>query len=405
MIKYRYKAFNKDGQIFSDTMVAETESVIAEKLKSIGLTVIFIKEDKGKGGVVDFFWSKVNKFKPSELNLVTRQFAVLQKAGVNIIASLNSMSEQSANKEFKLMIEEVTGEIKTGKSLSSALENYPRIFSPFYTNMLKAGEESGTLVDTFERLADLGEYEEKVRSQIKAATRYPVIVVCTITVAFLALTVLVVPRFATIYNSAGVSLPLPTLILIWINNAITHYWWLLIIILSSLGFGINKYINTKKGRYNWDNLKLKLPVFGPLLMKIILGRFAKISGTLMRTGVSIIRILDFSSAGVGNAVIAEAVEKIKTEVKEGKRMSAGMKSTGLFPPVVIQMVSVGEDAGKLDELLLHVSNYYEMEVNFTVENITALIEPMLLLVLGGGVLMMALGIFLPMWNMMSLFKK
>lgn len=405
MIKYHYKVVNKAGQLFSNNMIADSKSVVAEKLKNIGLTIIFIKEVTEKSGPGGFFLENFRKIKPSELNLITRQFAVLQKAGVNVILSLNSLYEQSVNKKFKEMILTIAEDIKSGNSLSCAFENYPRTFGPLYINMLKAGEEAGTLGDVFERLADLGEYEEKVRSQIVAATRYPVIVICTIILAFIVLTVLVVPRFANIYNSAGIELPLPTVILIGINNVLTHYWWLLIIVLSGIGFGLNKYINTKQGRYYWDSLKLKIPVLGPLMLKIIMGRFAKISGTLMRTGVPILRILDFSSAGAGNVVIAQAIEKIKTEVKEGNRMSGAMKATGYFPPVVVQMVSIGEDTGKLDELLLHVAGYYDGEVSYMVENITALIEPILLLVLGCGVLLMALGIFLPMWNMMSLFRK
>jgi len=405
MIKYQYKAINKEGQPFSENMVAESVNIVAEKLKSIGLTIIFIKESRSKNALGAFFFEKFNKIKPSELNLITRQFAVLHKAGVSLILSLNSMSEQSANQKFKEVAVGVINNIKNGKSLSSALEDYPKTFGPLYTNMLKAGEESGTLVEVFEKLADLGEYEEKVNSRIKIATRYPLIVVCAMMGAFLILNVLVVPRFASIYSSAGTELPLPTLILIGINTALTRYWWVMVIILGGLGFGINKYINSKKGRYQWDSVKLKIPVFGPLMVKIIMGRFAKITGSLIHTGVPILKILDFAVDGVGNVVIAEAIEKIKIEVQEGKRMSGGMKATGLFPPIVIQMVSVGEDTGKLEELLLHVSDYYDGEVNFMVENITSLIEPMLLLFLGCGVLLMALGIFLPMWNMMSLFKK
>ncbi|MEI8012414.1 MAG: type II secretion system F family protein [Candidatus Omnitrophota bacterium] len=405
MGKYKYKAINNAGQFFSDTMPAESASVVAEKLKSIGLKVIFVKEIQESDGVSFNFLKRFDRVKPSELNLMTRQFAVLQKAGVSIVLSLESLSAQLVNKKFKGILAAVVVDIKAGKSLSAALENYPDTFGPLYVNMLKAGEESGTLVDAFEKLADLGEYEEKVNARIKAATRYPVIVLCAIVVAFLALTVLVVPRFANIYNSAGVELPLPTLLLIGINGAITHYWWLMILVLSGLGVAVNKYINTKQGRYYWDSVKLKIPVFGPLMAKIIMGRFAKITGTLLHTGVPILRILDLAASVGGSVVIEQAIEKIKTEVKNGNKISGAMKATGMFPPVVVQMASVGEDTGKLSEMLLHVSGYYDGEVNYIIENITALIEPMLLLILGSGVLTMALGIFLPMWNMMSLFKR
>ncbi len=404
LVKYQYKAMSKTGQAVNDTMLAESQDLVAQKLKDSGLITIFVKEVKEEVGVKKAF-GQFKKVTSTELNLITRQLAVLQKAGVGIILSLNSVSDQSENSKFKEIVSGIINDIKGGKSFSSAIESYPETFSPLYVNMIRAGEESGTLVSELEKLADLGEYEEKVGRRIKAATRYPIIVVCAIVVAFLILTVFVVPRFANVYASSGVDLPLPTLILLGINSTLTHYWWLLIMALGATIFSVNKYINTKKGRWLWDSLGLKVPIFGPLMTKIIMGRFARITGTLMRSGLPILRVLDLALAGAGNVVVADAIKKIKIDVQEGKSMSGAMKTTKLFPSVVVQMVAVGEDTGKVDELLMHVSAYYDGEVNFTIENITSLIEPILLLVLGGGVLLMALGIFMPMWNMMTLFKQ
>jgi len=404
MAKYQYKVIDKEGNPTSGVVTADSQDAVAEKLKSSGFMPVSIKEIKEESGVIKII-DRFRKISPAEINMFTRQFAVLQRAGVNIIASINSLSEQSMNKSFKDILSQVASDIKQGKSLSSALERHPAFFKPLYTNMVKAGEESGSLVEVLERLADLGEYEEKVHLRVKAATRYPVIVVCTVIIAFLLLTMLVVPRFARIYGSAGVNLPIPTLILIWTNQLLTKYWWLAIFITAAVIFGINKYINTAKGRHLWDKMKLKIPVLGPLMMKITMGRFARVTGTLMRAGVPVLRILELASAGVGNVIISEAIDNIKAGIKEGKGISVSMKSTGLFSSIVVQMVSVGESTGKVDELLLHVSDYYDSQVAFTVDNLTSLIEPMLLLVLGFGVLLMALGIFLPMWNLMALFVK
>jgi type II secretory pathway component PulF len=192
--------------------------------------------------------------------------------------------------------------------------------------------------------------------------------------------------------------------LIWANYAITQFWWLILIIAAGVIFAFNKFIKTESGKLWWDGVRLKFPVFGPLFMKITMSRFARITGTLTRSGVPILQILDLSSRGVGNAVIGRTIDTIRSSVNEGKGMSEPMKISGMFPPVVIQMVSAGEATGKVDELLLHVSDYYDSQVDYMIKNLTTLIEPILIFVLGCAVLFMALGIFLPMWNLMQLFR-
>ena len=405
MASYWYKAVDKAGKVSTGTMVMDSEDGVVEKLRGADLIPVTVKPSGQEASGVNKILSMFNKIRASDLNMFTRQFGVLQKAGVSIVSSIYALKEQASNKAFKDALEKLATDIKKGESLSTVLSRHPQFFGPLYINMVKAGEESGSLVDVLERLADLGDYEEKVNMRIKAATRYPLIVITVIVLAFLVLTVMVVPRFAKVYSAANITLPIPTLILIWTNYAITRFWWALLIVFGAAAFGFYKYINTKTGRWQWDGLRLKIPVFGPLMVKITMARFTRVTGTLMRTGVPIMRIMELTSGGVGNVVIAHAIDFIKSGIKEGRGMSGSMKATGLFPPVVIQMVSVGEDTGKMDELLIHVANYYESQAAYTIENMTSLIEPMLLLVLGGGVLTMALGIFLPMWNLMQLFRR
>jgi type II secretory pathway component PulF len=319
--------------------------------------------------------------------------------------SLKTISDGSINKNLKDIIGQVVRDIEAGANLSSALSKYPVVFRPLYVNMIKVAEASGTLEQALQRLTTLGEYEEKFRSRIKAATRYPIIVVIAIVIGFLILTTLVVPRFAKIYSQFTTALPLPTQILIWLNLAMMRYWWALIITAGICIFVFKKFINTEKGRVLWDNFKLKIPVFGPLELKLIMSRFTRIMGTLMKSGVDLFQVLDLSSDGVGNVIVLRTIGNIKKSVSEGKGLSEPMKLSGIFPPIVVQMVSVGEQTGKLDELLLHVSNYYDAQAEYTVSNLTSLIEPVLILVLGCAVLFMALGIFLPMWSLMNLFKR
>jgi len=385
-------------------MEGEDENAVAQKLIQMGFTPVYITEVKQSGRNAKFSSSAI-RVKFSELNMFTRQLATLQKAGLPILLSLKALSEQAQNKVFKEVISQITRDIESGSNLSGALEKYPKIFNNLYLNMVASGEASGRLDDVLERLASLSEHDETIRLRIKSSTRYPIIVVIAMIIGFVVLTILVVPRYAKIYAQYATALPLPTQILLGINYAVTKLWWLLIIIGVAARFIFKQYINTKIGRFAWDSLKLKVPVFGPLLLKLSISRFTRITGTLMRSGIPILKILDIASGSTGNEVVSKAITNIRDNVMEGKGIAEPMKVSGLFPPIVTQMVSVGEETGKLDDLLIHVSNYYDEQVDYTINNLTSLIEPILIFVLGLAVLFMALGIFLPMWNLMSIFKK
>jgi len=404
MINYQYKARDKFGKPLSGVMSADDENAVAVKLNQLGYTPISIVETKQKSQVIKFLGTGI-KVKFTDLNMFTRQLATLQKAGLPILLALSALREQTENKVFKEVIAQITRDIESGLSLSAALEKYPLIFDSLYINMVASGEASGRLDQVLERLATLREHDETIRLRIKSATRYPLIVVIAIVIGFIVLTTLVVPRYAKIYAQYTTALPLPTQILLGINYAVTKLWWLLIIVGMAAYFFFKQYINTKLGRLTWDALKLKVPVFGALFLKLSISRFTRITGTLMRSGIPILKILDISSGSTGNVVVSKAIQNIKDNVSEGKGMSEPMKISGLFPPIVTQMVAVGEETGKLDDLLIHVSNYYDEQVDYTINNLTSLIEPILIFVLGLAVLFMALGIFLPMWNLMSIFKK
>ncbi len=372
-------------------------------LKSGGYLPISIRAE-GAGFSLPALSSLFKRVKFADINMFTRQFYTLQKAGLPVISSLDALQEQAVNPFFKDTISRVKKDIEGGKSMSEAFAAQPRVFSDVYVNMLKCGEISGTLEDSLEKLARLGEKEEQTRMRIKTATRYPLIVVIAIVSAFLILITVVVPRFSAIYGQFTASLPLPTQMLLLIHSLITRYWWALAACGAAVYFLSRRAVNTPAGRYIWDSLKLKIPVFGQITLKSSMSKFALITGTLMRSGVPILNVLDLTAQSVGNKVIAGTIINIKESVNEGKGMALPMKNSGMFPPVVIQMVSVGEQIGKVDELLLHVSEYYESEVNYTIDNLITLIEPMLTVVLGGIILFIALGIFLPMWNLVSLIK-
>ncbi|MCF7908240.1 MAG: type II secretion system F family protein [Candidatus Omnitrophica bacterium] len=405
MAEFQYKARDKQGKLVTGSMEAETENAVANKLKEMDYLPVTIEESSKEANFLNELLRRFKKVKLSEINMFTRQFATLQRAGVTILSSLVALGDQTSNKLFKKTLEAVSREIREGNDLSSALERHPKVFSPLYTNMLKSAEESGTLGESLERLSALGVHEEKIKMQIKSATRYPMMVVCAMAIAFFILIIFVIPRFVKIYSAANIVLPLPTRVLIWINTAVSQYWWLTGILLGIVIFSFYKYINTKGGRFLWDKFKLKVPVFGPLFLKMYMSRFCRATGTLMHSGVPILRVLELSSGGIGNAVIEKTINDIRTSVNEGEGIANPMKKSGMFAPVVTQMVAVGEDSGRVDELLLFVSDYYDSQIEYTIENFSSLIEPIMILVLGCGVLFMALGIFLPMWNLMAIFKR
>lgn len=404
MLTYQYKARDKFGRPISGVMVADSESAVAVKLSQLGFIPISIKEAKKQIGLIDFF-SRFRKVKSSDLNMFTRQLATLQRAGLPLRLSLSALGEQATNRVLKDALGQIIKDIEAGASFSSALEKNPHIFNSLYVNMVASGETGGILDQVLEKLAVLGEHDETIRLRIKAATRYPITVVIAILIGFLILTVFVIPRFARLYSQFTTALPLPTRILLGIHYGVTKFWWLSALIIGAFIFGFGKFIENKKGRLWWDSIKLKIPIFGPLVLKLIMSRFARITGTLLHSGIPILKVLDLASAGTGNTIISRAIDNIKMNVVEGKGLSEPMKLSGMFPSAVVQMVSVGEETGKLDELLLHVSNYYDSQVDYTINNLISLIEPILISFLGCVVLFMALGIFLPMWNLMGLFKK
>ncbi|MCK4882169.1 MAG: type II secretion system F family protein [Candidatus Omnitrophica bacterium] len=405
MGRYRYKARDKFGKLVQGIVEADSESALAVKLEKMEYIPILIKPKSGGSNARSFFDQlQVRRVKFSELNMFTRLLFTLQKAGLPMLTSLRAIYEQTSNQYFKEVIGEIATDIEGGTTLSAVLEKYPNIFNGLYTNMVKSGEISGRLPEVLDRLTVLGEHEETLRLRVKAAMRYPIIVVAVIVIAFLVLITFVVPRYEAMFSKFDTALPLPTQILLGLNYAVTKFWWLTIIVVGLSVFLFRKFIRTSKGKYWWGQLQLKLPVFGPLLLKLSMSRFCRITGTLLRSGVPILQILDLVSHSMSNVIISETIMDIKASVHDGKGMMDPMKMSGVFPPVVIQMVAAGEETGKLDELLTHVADYYDAQVDYTINNLVSLIEPLLIFVLGCAVLIMALGIFMPMWSMMKLFK-
>ena len=400
---YHYRSRDKFGKLQEGAMEADSPQAVAVKLEQVGFIPINITQVKNTASSNDIFNSKSVKF--SEVNMFTRQLYTLQKAGVPLLSSLRVLKEQSAGTNLKEMIEQVAKSVEAGSNFSTSLARHPKAFNAIYVNMVKSGEASGKLEEVLKQLAVLREMEERNRLRIKAALRYPVMVVCAMGLAFITMIVFVVPRFAAVYGKSGTELPLPTKILIGIQYTVTHYWFLVILVGVGLWFLIRTMLRVPKIRYFYDQQLLGLPVLGDLTLKVNMARFTRVIGILINSGIPILQGMDLVAQVIDNSVLAKSIETIKVAVNEGKRISIPMKETNLFPPVVVHMVAVGEETGKLDELLLYVADYYDEQVDHIITNLVSLIEPLLILFLGIGVLILALGIFLPVWNLIHVFNK
>ena len=403
MPEFKYKARDRFGKAINGVMEASDYEMVASQLDDLGYIPISIKEKKKDVISLDFL-QRYKGVSVEDLIFFSRQLSTLVSAGIPLLSGLNALTEQTENKRMKETINTIKNDIEGGSSLSDALSKHPKVFSLLYVGMIQAGEAAGTLDEILDRLAAITEHEKDTRARIKAATRYPKMVITAISVAFIVLVTLVIPRFATMFTKFGGTLPLPTRVMIGINYIIHHYWYLMVTATTAIVLGFHWYTNTKGGRLRWDGLKLRIPVFGALFLKITMSRFTHILGMFIRSGVPILDTLKITSATVGNTVISREIQKLRESVTEGSELSQPLKESGIFTPMVTQMISVGEQSGKLDEMMAKVSQYYDLEVEYTIKNLSTLIEPVLIITIGGMVLFLALAIFLPMWDMASLFR-
>lgn len=403
MPTYSYKVRTQTGDVINGVIDAPTPDAVAEQLFSKGFIPIKIEAgEKVKASTegIQLF----DRIKPEDLIVFSRQLATLVTSGISFLRSLDTLFEQTKSKKLRKVIEEIRKDIEGGHSFSESLSKFPSVFSPLYVSMVKVGEEGGVLDDILDRLASLLEHEATTKARIKAATRYPLIVLVSIAIAFFILTTFVVPKFAGLYAASKVALPLPTRILIFINKAIRTYWPFIAVAIAGLIFAVKAYIKTPSGRWNMDKLKIRTPIIGPVVEKTVMSRFARIFSTLYRSGIPMLHTLDVVAGTLGNVIIARAVEVIKESVREGKGLSQPMASTMVFPPMVTQMVAVGEETGALDDMLTKVSDYYDREVEYAIKNLSTTLEPILLFFLAGIILFLALGMFLPIWDMIHVMK-
>ncbi len=403
MPTFRYRGRTPEGRTVTGTLEGDTPSAVADELSRGRITPLEIAEtDAGGDARAALQWLLPmlrRKVVLEDLILFTRQMATLLRAGVPLLRALAGQIESVPNDRLRQALEDVRETVESGQTLADGLERHPYVFSEVFVHMVRVGEASGSLEEVFARLAGYLEQEKNTRDRTKQAMRYPLLVVVAIAVAFIILNVLVIPRFVSLFSGLGAELPLPTRILIGISEFTRSYGWALVIALIGAVFGFRRYIETDPGRRAWDRWKLKLPIFGDIFHKLALARFSRTFATTTYSGVPVVDGLNVVSRAVGNRYVGDHVAAMREGVERGDSLYNTARREGLFPLTVLQMIEVGEESGAVDEMMEQVAEYYEREVDLRIDNLATLIEPVLIAIIGAMVLLLALGIFLPMWDL------
>ena len=364
-----------------------------------------------RGGTLSFGWwkkieMKLNPVKAGELVLFTKQFRTMLIAGLPMMQLLEVLENQTENKKLKNIIVSITMDIREGLTLYDAFAKHADVFSPLYCSMISAGEQSGALPEVLNRLIYILEHEQKIKSDVKSALQYPVIVLVSLVIAFIVLLTFVIPRFAGIFSRAGIDLPLPTRVCILLYQFLDNYWlWIItgfIIVIIALRY---YYKKTEAGKYLWHALILNIPVAGPLFLKTMMSRFASVFSILQSSGVPVLNSLDILCGTIGNYVIAKEISLTRDRVEEGRGISGPLKSAKYFTPMVVDMIAVGEESGKLEEMLREISVHYDDEVEYAVKRLSDAIGPVLIVGLAVVVGFFALSVFLPMWDLTRIVRK
>lgn len=399
---FDYKVRDKTGALVTGQLVGDNEAIVMTRLRQMGLTPIRVKQ--ASTGLKMEIHLRPGRIKLKQIAVFCRQFATMVNSGLPILRALSILTDQTESKELAKVLFAVRASVENGSSLSAAMAEHPKAFNALFISMVKAGETGGVLDDVLLSLADQIEREVELRRQIKSAMTYPIVVVALVTLILAAMLLFVVPQFETIYSSLGGTLPLPTRMLLSVSRAVRTYWYVVLLGAVVTSFLFRRYKKTEAGRARVDAVKIRIPIFGPLFHKVALARFASTLGMLLRSGVPILQALDNVNETVNNRVIGDAVDDVKTSVREGESIAKPLGRHKAFPPMVVQMMAVGEETGAVDTMLDKVAEFYNSEVTATVEAMTSLIEPLLIAVIGAAVGAAVIALYMPMFSVINLLK-
>ncbi|HEY7728626.1 MAG TPA: type II secretion system F family protein [Candidatus Eisenbacteria bacterium] len=406
MPSYRYRAQDPAGTAQQGVLEAPDLDQAVDRVHRMGLVPIRL-EPQGVagtgplGGVRGLFERRVE---PRDLILFTRQLETMLDAGLPLLGALESLHQQSDHPRLRHAIDRVRADVEQGSTLTEALRRHPRVFPSLFVALIHAGEEGGLIVPMLDRVASLLEHEAETRQRIRAATFYPSLVVAELGLASLVLLKFVLPRFASLFRKFGAELPLPTRLLIGVSDFFERHWAILLVGLAAAAAGAVAWGRSEAGRRWIDRKLITVPILGPILLKTAMSRVARVLSALIAGGTPVVQSLEVVKGVAGNRILAEELETMRNGVVAGSGLADSLRRSEHFPPLVRKMMAVGEETGALDRMLLRVSRYYDQDVDYLVKNLSSAIEPVLLAVLGGAVLFTALAVFLPLWNLMNVFR-
>jgi type II secretory pathway component PulF len=407
MANFSYQAINESGLNVKGSIEADSVEMAENLLLSRGYIPSRVAAASGSapgGSFLAKIKESMSKVKIGDLILFTKQFRSMMQAGVPIIRLLQVLENQTENKVIKGVVGLIGQDIRAGATLYEAMKKHPTLFSPLYLSMINAGEISGTVPDILGRLIDIIEHEAKIKSDVKSALQYPMLVVIALGIAFFVLLTFVIPKFSAIFAKTGLTLPWPTKIAMLMYQGLANYWYILIAGVVGLILVLRTYFKTAHGRYALDAFYLKLPLFGPLFQKAAMSRFASIFAILQASGVPVMQAMEVLSGTIGNTAISHEFDRVRDKIKEGQGISGPLGSAKYFTPMVVDMVAIGEESGNIEDMLRQIAIHYDDEVAYAVKRLSDSIGPILIVGLAAVVGFFALAIYMPMWDMTKMAK-
>lgn len=406
MAQYSYKGRDTQGQLTQGQLEAIDASAAAKVLVArnvIPLDIIEVTE--GSSGQSQSAISVLTPhIKLEDLVIFARQMYSLTKSGIPILRAVSGLADTTTSKRMGVALKDVVLQLERGRTISSALNQHPKIFNQLFVSIVHVGENTGKLDESFMQLAEYLEREQETRKQLKAATRYPSFVIIALVIALVIMNLKVIPVFAGMFEKFNAELPLMTRVLLGMSDFFIHFWPHMLVVLIASIFATRRYLQTERGRYRWDRKKLRLPIVGSIIERTLLGRFARCFSMMTRAGVPLTSALNLVADAVANSYMSDKIIEMRRNIEKGESLSRAAVTSSLFTPLVLQMINVGEETGRVDELLTEVADYYEREVDYDLKSLTSKIEPILITIVAGMVLVLALGIFTPMWDMMGAYK-
>jgi MSHA biogenesis protein MshG len=401
MAHFSYKARSSGGDLVQGVLEGADADGVASQLFNLGMAPVEITATQapsaaGPGLLETLFQQGISQ---QDLMLFSRQMYTLLKAGVPIMRALAGLQESTNNRTFAAVVKDIRESLDSGRELSPSLARHPGAFTPFYVNMVRVGETTGRLEEIFLRMFHHLEFEQFMRNQVKSAIRYPSFVIATMGAAVVIINLFVIPAFAKVYKGFNAELPLMTRLLVGFSDFMVAWWPAMLVVFIAAVFGFRGWIKTRAGRLKWDEIKLRIPIAGKIILKATLSRFARSFALASRSGVPVVQAMTTVAQTVDNDFIAVKIEKMREGIERGESVLRTAVSSAVFTPVVLQMLAVGEESGAIDDMMQEVADLYQREVEYELKTLSAQIEPILIIVLGIMVLVLALGVFLPMWDL------